>query len=75
MFLLKRHTHHMHVNVHDSILTFLPEGLMTLSLMVVPISEALSPTLLAQVLAAVVKLDHPEERDPQGSFSSSLSRC
>ena len=46
---------------------------MTVLLREVPTSEAFSPTLLAQVLAAEVKLVHPEESEAQVSLVSSLS--
>lgn len=57
----------------SSWLTCWLEGLMTVSLREVPTSEAFSPTLLAQVLAAAVKLVHPEESEAQVSLVSSLS--
>ena len=43
---------------------------MTDWLMVEPTSEAFSPTLLAQVLAAAVKLVQPEVREAQASPDS-----
>ena len=47
---------------------------MTESLMVLPTSVAFSPTLLAHVLAAVVKLLQPEASVAHESLVSSLSR-
>ena len=38
-----------------------------------PTSEAFSPTLLAQVLAATVKLPQPEEKVAHGSSDSAPS--
>ena len=75
------HTHihtymyiHIQIHLYTHIHTYREEGLITLSLIVVPKCEAFSLAEVAHELALLVKLLQPEEKESQALASVSDSR-